>query len=310
MKKNNDILSTFYSEQYLTKYSFHKNKSNSFISNLRNPDIFEFNNTMLKLKNKYSILKNLKINLPQKSPKEKQAINSNSTPSLLINNFHEINVSPKKREMNENVDKIVNMLISNKLDKTSFLTPVENTELEIKEKDIDPKFMIKRNFKFEPNNKNLFKSYGSQIKALGNEKYRRALFRGVNDYEIQTVKYSSLKGPTGYDANENKKKKNKTNSEIKKLIWDMEKNSFNDQLNNNNIGRNKCFPVINKYNSNGKKKVSTPVTVDEKLIRSMENAQNTLIHFNNRGKEYQKMKEDIYKFLYGKKKENYNFFKK
>ena len=51
-KEKSDILSTFYNEQYITRYSINNKKNkNSFLSKLNNPDII-YNNTMLKLKKK------------------------------------------------------------------------------------------------------------------------------------------------------------------------------------------------------------------------------------------------------------------
>ena len=49
-KEKSDILSTFYNEQYITRYSINNKKNtNSFLSKLNNPDLI-YNNTMLKLK--------------------------------------------------------------------------------------------------------------------------------------------------------------------------------------------------------------------------------------------------------------------
>ena len=193
------------------------------------------------------------------------------------------------------------MLINNKINKNIFLNEKYKFKKELKEKDVDPKYIIKRNFQYEPNNKNLFKSYGIQVKALGNEKYRKALFRGVNDYETQTVKYSVLKGPTGFNINVKKQKTNSVNNDIKKIIWDMEQN-FSAKKNNKNRNRiNKNLPLIIKYNTFGKNNLSSRETIDEKLFQSMLSAERTLSHFKERGKEYEKMKQDIKKRLNEKK---------
>ena len=296
-KQDNEGLHTFYSVQYLTKNQYFNAKSNSFNSELKLPEFLTFNNTMLKLKRKYFNINKLKIQPPKKIEK----INSNSSPLLLINNINK-KKSPEKQKLDEKVDKIVDMLINNKINKNIFLNEKYKFKKELKEKDVDPKYIIKRNFQYEPNNKNLFKSYGIQIKALGNEKYRKALFRGVNDYETQTVKYSVLKGPTGFNINVKKQKTNSVNNDIKKIIWDMEQN-FSAKKNNKNRNRiNKNLPLIIKYNTFGKNNLSSRETIDEKLFQSMLSAERTLSHFKERGKEYEKMKQDIKKRLNEKKK--------
>ena len=296
-KQDNEGLHTFYSVQYLTKNQYFNAKSNSFNSELKLPEFLTFNNTMLKLKRKYFNINKLKI----QSPKKIENINSNSSPLLLINNINK-KKSPEKQKLDEKVDKIVDMLINNKINKNIFLNEKYKFKKELKEKDVDPKYIIKRNFQYEPNNKNLFKSYGIQVKALGNEKYRKALFRGVNDYETQTVKYSVLKGPTGFNINVKKQKTNSVNNDIKKIIWDMEQN-FSAKKNNKNRNRiNKNLPLIIKYNTFGKNNLSSRETIDEKLFQSMLSAERTLSHFKERGKEYEKMKQDIKKRLNEKKK--------
>ena len=200
--------------------------------------------------------------------------------------------------MNSNIDKIVNMITSSKFDKKKFLK--EETDLktlinnEKKNKMIDPKYYIKTNFQKEPNNITLFKSYKKQVEALGNEKYRNALFKGLNDYELKSLKYSSLKGPTGYNKNKSLDKPNNTNKEIKQLILDMEECSFNYYNTNNNInkGRNN-LPLIRDFHTYNKLKLTRNETLNERLLDSMVMAKKTLNHFIKRNKEYEKMKENI-----------------
>ena len=300
MKKDNASFHTFYNVQYLTKNQYINPKSNSFNSELKLPEFLTFNNTMLKLKRKYFNINKLKIKPPINKKVEK--INSKSTPLLLINNINKKNISPEKQQLDEKVDKIVDMLINNKINKNKYLKEKYIFNKELKEKDVDPKYIIKRNFQYEPNNKNLFKSYGIQVKALGNERYRKALFRGVNDYETQTVKYSTLKGPTGLNLSEKKQKTNSINNDIKKIIWDMEQNFYDKKTNKNRNKVNKNLPLIIKYNTFGKNNLSSRETIDEKIFKSMVNAQRTLSHFKERGKEYEKIKQDIKKRLNEKKK--------
>ncbi len=300
MKKDNASFHTFYNVQYLTKNQYINPKSNSFNSELKLPEFLTFNNTMLKLKRKYFNINKLKIKPPINKKVEK--INSKSTPLLLINNINKKNISPEKQQLDEKVDKIVDMLINNKINKNKYLKEKYIFNKELKEKDVDPKYIIKRNFQYEPNNKNLFKSYGIQVKALGNERYRKALFRGVNDYETQTVKYSTLKGPTGLNLSEKKQKTNSINNDIKKIIWEMEQNFYDKKTNKNRNKVNKNLPLIIKYNTFGKSNLTSRESIDEKIFKSMVNAERTLSHFKERGKEYEKIKQDIKKRLNEKKK--------
>lgn len=298
-KQDNEDLNTFYSVKYLTKNQNNNLKSNSYNSELKIPEFLTFNNTMLKLKRKYFNINKLRIKPPLNKKIEK--ITSNSSPLLLINNINKKNLSPEKQKLEEKVDKIVDMLINNKINTNLFLKEKYIFKRELKEKEIDPKYIIKRNFQYEPNNKNLFKSYAIQVKALGNEKYRKALFRGINDYETQTVKYSTLKGPTGFNINEKKQKTNSINNEIKKIIWDMEQNYYEKKSNKNRNRIQKNFPLIIKYNTFGKNSLSSRESIDEKLFQSMLSAERTLSHFKERGKEYEKIKQDIKKRLNEKK---------
>ena len=309
-KEKSDILSTFYNEQYITRYSINNKKNkNSFLSKLNNTDII-YNNTMLKLKKKYFKVNNITVN-PEKILNQNKETSSNSTPSIYIQNFNKIyeNTHDNRlivNKMNSNIDKIVNMITSSKFDKKKFLK--EETDLktlinnEKKNKMIDPKYYIKTNFQKEPNNITLFKSYKKQVEALGNEKYRNALFKGLNDYELKSLKYSSLKGPTGYNKNKSLDKPNNTNKEIKQLILDMEECSFNYYNTNNNInkGRNN-LPLIRDFHTYNKLKLTRNETLNERLLDSMVMAKKTLNHFIKRNKEYEKMKENISNYY-----KNYN----
>lgn len=62
--------------------------------------------------------------------------------------------------------------------------------------DIHPKEYIQEAFATEPENPDEFRSYKLQLNSLGNEYNRRHVLNGVNGYNINTVKYTSLHNPT------------------------------------------------------------------------------------------------------------------
>lgn len=268
-----------------------KNNSNSFSVKLKYPEIIINNNNLFNLK------KNIKI-YPKKSLSEYKDINTCSTVSIYDKNINDTNIEKniknkkEKKKINENVNKIIKLLLSDKFDENKFLTTKNNLKTIIKNqnknKEIDPKYYIKNKFQIEPNNKNLFKTYKKQIKALGSEKYRNYLFKGINEFEIKTLKYSFLKGPIGLNL---KPKENKINKDIKDLILHIEENSFTP-INTNIIKRNN-LPYLQKFHTEEKVKINSFDILNKKINESMIMAEKTINHFNKREKEYNKIYTNI-----------------
>ena len=287
-------------ENQIKKNTLHKkNNSNSFSVKLKYPEIIVYNNNLFNFKKNYFNINNIKI-YPEKSLSRNTEINSYSNTSIYNKTFNEKNIEQKienknkkgKKKINENVNKIIKILLSDKFDENKFLKPKINLKNIInnqnKNKEIDPKYYIKNKFQIQPNNKNLFKTYIKQIKALGSEKYRNSLFKEINEFEIKTLKYSFLKGPTGINL---KPKENKINKDIKNLILDMEQNSFSPI--NNNIRKRNNYPFLKKYHTDNKIKLNSKDIINEKINKSLFKAEKTLNHFNKREKEYEKIRKKM-----------------
>ena len=130
----------------------------------------------------------------------------------------------EKEENNKKAEKIVNELLSlsTKRDIKNYYIKkdLENNKKEEFNPNniffdesyqvIDPMSYIKYNLIANPKKSGIFKSLDTQLMIFGSEKYRNNLLDGVNDYKSNVLKYTELKGPTGYDKNriEEKKRKN------------------------------------------------------------------------------------------------------
>ena len=262
---------TFYNnENQMKKNTLHKkNNSNSFSVKLKYPEIIVYNNNLFNLKKNYFNINNIKIYPENTLSRNQEIINTHSTASIYNKTFNENSIEKTiqnknkkgKKKINENVNKIIKILLSDKFDEKKFLKPKINLKNIIKKKnkskEIDPKYYIKNKFQTEPNNKNLFKTYKNQIKALGSEKYRNSLLRGINEFEIKTLKYSFLKGPIGLNL---KPKENKINKDIKNLILDIEQNSFSPI---NKIRKRNNLPYLKKYNTENKVKINSLDYINE-----------------------------------------------
>ena len=98
-----------------------------------------------------------------------------------------------KEEIAKNANDIVNTLLEEKDEDIEYANVKKHDEP--KEQAIDPIFYIKNDLKDEPDVKQNYKSINLQIKCLGSLKNRHTLIKGVNDYELHSVKYKILRLP-------------------------------------------------------------------------------------------------------------------
>ena len=195
--KNNSLYSNYKSNlNFLKKNRFLKNKSNI------NTNIFNIKNSLYK--------ENIN-NLKKKSEAKKE--NDEKTINLILDNLQ------RKIKYNRNI---------NKKKSFQFSYTINNSP---KQPEINPMKYIKMNLSENPHSPDKFKSYNIQVKLIGNEKNRNLLLDGINFYNMNYVKYKSIKPSmifnTKYEKEQNKK--------INEMFHDKKRPKliFNTQYNNN-----------------------------------------------------------------------------
>ena len=196
---------------------------------------------------------------------------------------------PKKLSKNEKkeVNKIINSFLNkeeNNDKKTIFYHANSSQYLKVRkrrkkyytkelfprEKSINPKAYIEYNFRADPNNKKLFKSYGIQVKCLNNEEENREkILKRVNESDKIRNSFGKIEV--------NSIAKNYDN-ELKRIenVFFADKNSYrfntldneNDIRDNRNRRERKIFK-IDKSNED-------LLTFDRKMNIAVTNTQNTL----------------------------------
>ena len=106
---------------------------------------------------------------------------------------------------------------------------------------VDPMSYIRYNLVTNPKKKDLFKSFDVQLTIMGSEKYRNNLIDGVNEYKNHVAKFGELRGPTGFDKNQEEEIKRKN------LIKQMN-NNFKEKR--GMIFTHQTFRTKNKINKN------------------------------------------------------------
>ena len=144
-------------------------------------------------------------------------------------------------------------------------------ELFPREKSINPKAYIEYNFRAEPNNKKLFKSYGIQVKCLNNEEENREkILKRVNESDNIRSSFGKIEV--------NSELKNYDN-ELKRIenAYFADKNNyrFNTIDNEANI-RNNSRSRIGKKVFKIDKSNEDLITFDRKMNIAVNNTQNTL----------------------------------
>ena len=285
-----DILAKFFNDNYPTNHSI----------------------TNLKIEKK-ALLNKYKINNTSSSefntffPAE-VATNSTNCPTL-TNDINNLNFSRNKSnkllknksimfnrdEISKNANEIVNTLLENKNEDEYEYAEIKKTKDDLKEQPIDPKFYIKENLRADPEQKKNFKSIKLQIKCLGNMRNRQNLIKGVNEYELNSVKYKNLNNYIGEYQNNNTNKNNKiAKNKIKILFSEGTNQPLPPLKKNNRIQRNKNIHLeLEDFYTRYLPSLEIAKTIDERLKMSYESAHKTLLHFQERREELQKKKNDL-----------------
>ena len=241
--------SDFNKNKNLLPEIFNKSKlMNNNILQVKN-GLFDINKFIVKPNNIMKI--NSKINYKKKEihiPKIKLKKFKNSKFYLNIDN---------------QANKIVNKLLSKNFNSKEYLNDIKNNCLSERSIYLDPYQLIENKFKFEPENKNLFKSYKLQVKSYGNENLRNNIINSVNDYKFNIIKHKILKKPACYVSNSLNKKNNNKNMKI--LVKKINSSSSNFNI----FTKEKLKTQIDSYNYlMNKNKINN--IFDKKIFKSMD----------------------------------------
>lgn len=277
-------------------------------------DNYSTNNSITNLKiEKKAFLNKYKINNTSSSefntffPAE-VGTNSTNCPTL-TNGINNLNFSRNKSnkllknksimfnrdEISKNANEIVNTLLENKNEDEYEYAEIKKTKDDLKEQPIDPKFYIKDNLRADPEQKKNFKSIKLQIKCLGNMRNRQNLIKGVNEYELNSVKYKNLNNYIGEYQNNNTNKNNKiAKNKIKILFSEGSNQPLPPLKKNKRMQRNKNIHLeLEDFYTRYLPSLEIAKTIDERLKMSYESAHKTLLHFQERREELQKKKQDL-----------------
>ena len=292
LKEHNKIFNTIESNDCNNTKSFRFNKKeNMFLKD----KVYQNFLDRIEKKNKEKINHNSPLfqNLSSKYILRKK-ISENETENNESINLEDIKDKnefiPKKLSNNdkEKVNEIINSFLNkeeNKDKKTIFYhanssqylkfrkrrKKYHTKELFPREKSINPKAYIEYNFRADPNNKKLFKSYGIQVKCLNNEEeHRIKILKRVNESDKLRNKFGKIE--VNSDA------KNYDN-ELKRIenVFFADKNNyhFNTIDNESNI-RNNSRNGIGKKEFKIDNTNEDKITFDRKMNIAITNTQNTL----------------------------------
>ena len=224
----------------------------------------------------------------------RKKISENETENNESFNFEDIKYKneffPKKLSNNdkEKVDEIINSFINkeeNKDKKNIFYhansseylkfrkrrKKYHTKELFPREKSINPKAYIEYNFRADPNNKNLFKSYKIQVKCLNNEEEHRVkILKRVNESDKLRHKFGKI------EINSDAKNYDNELKRIENVIFDDKSNYRFNTLDNEPIIRNNSRSRIGKKVFKIDKSNEDKMTFDRKMIIAVTNTENTL----------------------------------
>lgn len=140
-----------------------------------------------------------------------------------------------------------------------------------REKSIDPKAYIEYNFRADPNNKKLFKSYAIQVKCLNNEEeHRKKILKRVNESDKYRNSIGKLEVSSEANTYENELKR------IENIYFnDKSSHRFNTIDNETKI-RNESRNRIGKKMFQIDKSNEDLITFDRKMNIAVTHTQNTL----------------------------------
>lgn len=262
-----DILAQFFNEKYHIKNKKYSVRKNELLKKLRKNDNYLFNTIF-----------------PCEIPTS--YTHCPTVPNGPLTNRSRNPLLEDREEITKDANYIVNHLLNRKKDELEYATVKKNQDI-IKEQDIDPLFYIKSDLTREPDTQKNYKSINMQIKCLGNAKNRHNLIKGVNDYELNSVKYKSLNNYIG----EYQGKNGKSNKTIKKQIERMLINEERLPIikTSRNINRRQYNMLDYQYLNT----INYPKTIDEKIVINYNAAQKTLQHFKERRYEIDKKKKEL-----------------
>ena len=256
-----DILARFFNENKKKKYSVRKNQ---LLKKLKNND-YNFFNTIF----------------PCEIPTS--YTHCSTIPNCPLTNRSRNPLLEDREEITKDANEIVSHLLTRKKGELEYATVKKYDAM--KEQDIDPLFYIKSDLLREPDTKKNYRSINMQIKCLGNVKNRHNLIKGVNDYELNSVKYKTLNNYIGeyQDNNSNHSMK----KQIEKMLIKEER------LPMIKTSRNRQRRQYNMLDYQFLNTVNYPKTIDEKIDINYNAAQNTLQHFKERRYEIDKKKKEL-----------------
>lgn len=265
--------------------------SNSILSIKNN--IFKINKRKISMFNNMNLIKKQFLekqhkrslsNLTKSASKK-----SNITESTRYqNNSMSLNkLDTKKDKIKENAEIIVNNLLNPDKSRKHYYDIYKSNfkgfdDLIGKQQSIDPLLYITQNFRGEPNNIKIIKSYNSQIKCLGNENFRRKFFSNFNNYE-ETEKIKMLNKFVNNKEFNNKK-------EINKLFFNYfgnrKKNNKNKKKHKKIINISSKFPKIKRF-----------IPIEELVKNDLEDINNYCNYLNSRSVERKQLQNNLRDFF-------------
>lgn len=265
--------------------------SNSILSIKNN--IFKINKRKISMFNNMNLIKKQFLekqhkrslsNLTKSASKK-----SNITESTRYqNNSMSLNkLDTKKDKIKENAEIIVNNLLNPDKSRKHYYDIYKSNfkgfdDLIGKQQSIDPLLYITQNFRGEPNNIKIIKSYNSQIKCLGNENFRRKFFSNFNNYE-ETEKIKMLNKFVNNKEFNNKKE---INNLFSNYFGNRKKNNKNKKKHKKIINISSKFPKIKRF-----------IPIEELVKNDLEDINNYCNYLNSRSVERKKLQNNLRDFF-------------
>jgi len=203
------------------------------------------------------------------------------------NSMNHIKSYTKKDKIKEKAEIIVNHLLNPDKSRKHYYDINKSNfqgfdDLIGKQQSIDPLLYITQNFRKNPNNIKIIKSYNTQIKCLGNENFRRKFFNNYNNFE-ETEKIKMLNKFINDKELNNKKEK-----EINNLFL----NYFGNKKKNNKKINNKKHKLINNISSKFPK-IKRFIPIEELVKNDLKDINNYCNYLNSRSVERKKLQNNL-----------------
>jgi hypothetical protein len=265
--------------------------SNSSILSIKN-NIFKINKRKISMFNNMNLIKKQFLEKQHKrslSNLTKSASNkSNITESTKYQNNSMSHIKlNKKDKIKENAEIIVNNLLNPDKSRKHYYDIYKSNfkgfdDLIGKQQSIDPLLYITQNFRDNPNNIKIIKSYNKQIKCLGNENFRRKFFNNYNSYE-ETEKIKMLNKFVNNKEFDNKKE---INNLFLYYFGNRRKNNKNKTKQKIIINNSSKFPKIKRF-----------IPIEELVKNDLEDINNYCNYLNSRSVERKKLQNNLRDFF-------------